>query len=169
MAHLVSDVINVERIARRAAELRVTRALASTAHRPDAARVAAAAIAEDVADVVIAVADHGVEIGLILGADASGVVVLIRRRLIAVRIGGRVGVDDIQFVGDEDHPHVDFTLEDAVDTVHRRRHRGERARASLRVVVAGLPKAVDVLPGRGQRQTIAVQRAAGYDEGDFVS
>ena len=69
---------------------------------------AAAAGAEDVADVVVRAADDAVDVALVDVDHARGVVV-------AVRLHHE---DDVGLVGDQDHPHRDVALVDAVHAVH---------------------------------------------------
>ncbi len=140
VAHLVGHEVHVEgipdRVGRARHAPRLDRVVADAAQRCDAA----AARAEDVADVVVRAADHAVEVGLVLAQHRGTVVVGVRIR--------RRRVDDRGLVRDQIHVHRQLAFVDRVHPVHGGGHGGERR--------AGRPALVErVLVVGGQCQAVA--------------
>src|SRR5262249_25314212 len=129
VAHLVGHVVDVEVVSHRVAEAGHAHGLLAV-HAHDAqAGDAAAAGAEHVADVVVGVPDHGVQVGLVLAQHLAAVVV-------GVGVRGPVQVDHQVVVGHQVHVHREVALVHLVDPVDRVRHLGHGARKTWRVRLA---------------------------------
>ena len=147
VAHLVGDIVNVKRITHR----RVGAGLALGLETADAShahtRQPAARGAEDMAEVVIGVADHCVQVRLVLHEQGRGVAV-------AVGLGERVGVDDLVVVGHQHQPDAQFRFVNPTHPVDR----GDDGREPRRNRAA---KERGVFCRRGAREPIASERTAG--------
>ena len=143
VAHFVRHVVDVEAVGDRRARAREPARLRAAADHAEA-RDAAAARADQVADVVVRRADLRVDRRLVRGEVAGGVRVRIRRG---------IGEQDEVLVRDEHHAHGDLALVDAVDAVDRRDDRAERI--ELRAAVEDR-----VLAGRRHREPVRAQRGA---------
>ena len=150
MAHLVRDVVNPESIAGRWIDTRFAKGLAARDAGDADPGHAAAGCAENVADVVIGVADDKIEIGLVLRQQQTGVVA-------GVRIRAGVGVDEQVVFGDEDEANPGFGFVNAADPIDCRNDRGESARNCA-------AEELRVFTGCSAGESISAQGVVAYDE-----
>ena len=101
------------------------------------------------ADVVVGVANDGVEVALVFTEHGVAVAV-------GIRVSGAIGIDDQVVVGDQHHPHAEFAFVDPVDAVHG----GDLTAEAVEHRAA---EHGGVFAGRRQRQTIGAQAAARRD------
>ena len=118
MAHFVSHIVNIKRIADRVRLAgHALRFLAGGADHAQAGDAAAAG-AKHMADVVVGAADHHIEVALVFAEHYCPVV-------IGVGVGERVSVDDAGLIGDQHEADRQFALVHAVYPVHRGDHGGQ--------------------------------------------
>jgi hypothetical protein len=144
MPHLVRDIIDPEGVAGGGIDAGFAECLAAgDAGHTDTGH-AAARRAEDVADVIIGIADDEIEIGLVLCEQQAGVVA-------GVRIGDRVGINDKIVFGDENEANSGFGFVYAIDAVDRRNDCGESARDCA-------AKKLRIFAGRSTSETVGPHR-----------
>ena len=134
VAHLVGDVVDVEGVADGVREPCLGAGLLPGPADDGQPRETAATGREDVADVVVRVADDRVDVGLVLAEQLARVVV-------GVGVRGRVEVDQAVVVRDELEPDREVTLVDPGDAVHggdeRVVHEGDGAAVERGVLAVG--------------------------------